>query len=259
MKPSDWVREEGQRTSKIPQKIRRSEGKKSGTSVVGPVSNIQLNTSPVTAEVPENNIKKEMQKLDTSVGKYKILTWYWNLRLSTKTQSLSHLANINCWLYESTNKVCKMKGLKNTTEEHKVEYDSYCQQLSAVLGILLDLGKWGIIVYDSDKLLVKGNWLANHLSSNSILHKYKQTEEEVLVIVLKEIWAAYLKAPTNEYDEIATAILIDIHTEKDKIMCLQKAWRETRYHTLYMLSFTCLRKWKEEMSETKRILQACEN
>ncbi|KAG2369816.1 hypothetical protein BDR07DRAFT_1371322 [Suillus spraguei] len=71
MKPSGWVREEGQRTSKIPQKIRRSEGKKSGTSVVGPVSNIQLNTSPVTAEVPENNIKKEMQKLDTSVGKYK--------------------------------------------------------------------------------------------------------------------------------------------------------------------------------------------
>jgi hypothetical protein len=43
---------------------------------VGSVSNIQLDTWPVKAEVPENDIGKEMQKLDTLVGKCKVgITW----------------------------------------------------------------------------------------------------------------------------------------------------------------------------------------
>ncbi|KAG2355352.1 hypothetical protein BDR07DRAFT_1493281 [Suillus spraguei] len=294
----------------MPPKGRRSGGKKTGTSVVGSVANLQLDTRPVRAEAPENDLGKETQRLDTSVAKCKagvawlnILTFAHRFKFGIyndrpenetetnklisafKTKGIVPMKDVtaipiiiskkrigNCDALASdfldpdvvpelkisdqdvivvasgqhrlsalrkyhrslqdektslTKKIERIKGLKHTTEDHKVEYDNCRQQLSTVLGTLVDLGKWGIVVYDSDKLLAKGDRLANHLSSNSTLHEYKQTEEEVLVTVLKDIWAAYLKAAPNERDELAHSMLIDVRTEKDKNARLQKVLHET--------------------------------
>ncbi|KAG2355343.1 hypothetical protein BDR07DRAFT_1493324 [Suillus spraguei] len=55
----------------MPPKGRRSGGKKTGTSAVGSVANLQLDTRPVRAEAPENDLGKETQRLDTLVAKCK--------------------------------------------------------------------------------------------------------------------------------------------------------------------------------------------
>jgi hypothetical protein len=70
--------------------------------------------------------------------------------------------------------------------------------------------------------LAKGDELANHLSRNNTLHDYKETAEEVLITILKQIHDAYKGAEEDKRKEVAIRKLTDIRQGKDKNSRLQK-------------------------------------
>ncbi|KIK34335.1 hypothetical protein CY34DRAFT_17794 [Suillus luteus UH-Slu-Lm8-n1] len=73
-----------------------------------------------------------------------------------------------------------------------------------------------------DKLLEKGTTLANHLSRNSGLHEYKETEEEVLITVLKKVKAVYDDSPHDKRNTLAIEHLIEVRTHQEKNARLHK-------------------------------------
>ncbi|KAG2033862.1 hypothetical protein BDR03DRAFT_1013880 [Suillus americanus] len=94
--------------------------------------------------------------------------------------------------------------------------------MCAIKGELYEIGKWGVIVYDEDKLLAGGTELANHLSRNNTLHEYKETEEEVLITLLKKVKAVYDNSDGNNPESLAVQLLRDIRTSQEKNSRLQK-------------------------------------
>ncbi|KAG2353365.1 hypothetical protein BDR07DRAFT_1382723 [Suillus spraguei] len=190
------------------QKTGRSAGKKSGKSAVGSVSNIQLDTWPVKAEVPENDIGKEMQKLDTLVGKFPMKdTTAIAIIISRK-----HIKNIN-------------------------DLALHFSDPATVLELKL-IDKEAIVVASGQHQLLA---VRKQTAGKSTQHEYKRTEEEVLVAALKEIWiwAMYIKALNNGWDKIATDMLVQAYSEKDKNTHLQKVYvilMETRCQTRCMLA-----------------------
>ncbi|KAG2353803.1 hypothetical protein BDR07DRAFT_1382821 [Suillus spraguei] len=190
----------------MPPKGRRSGGKKTGTSVTLPIPIIISkkrigNCDALASDFLDPDVVPELKISDQDV----IVVASGQHRLSALRKYHRSLQDEKTSL---TKKIERIKGLKHTTEDHKVEYDNCRQQLSTVLGTLVDLGKWGIVVYDS----------------------YKQTEEEVLVTVLKDIWAAYLKAAPNERDELAHSMLIDVRTRKTRTHIYKRQRGELSLH-----------------------------
>lgn len=71
-------------------------------------------------------------------------------------------------------------------------------------------------IYVPDKLLANGTALATHVSRNSTLHEFKQTEEEVLVTMFKEMKKVYDESPVNTRNELATERLRALRTGHEK-------------------------------------------
>ncbi|KAG2130917.1 hypothetical protein DEU56DRAFT_914675 [Suillus clintonianus] len=116
----------------------------------------------------------------------------------------------------------KINALKHLTTDHIATYNDCHTAMCRVKGLLYGIGKWGVTIYDEDKLLAKGNELANHLSRNSSLHEYKETEEEVLITLFKQIKVLYDSSPVNERDRLAVEHLLSIRTSQEKNARLHK-------------------------------------
>ena len=68
----------------------------------------------------------------------------------------------------------------------------------------------------TESLLQGGDELANHLSRNNPFHDYKETEEEVLITVLKKLKGVFDSTPANTRHERATTTLVEIRGMQDK-------------------------------------------
>lgn len=62
----------------------------------------------------------------------------------------------------------------------------------------------------------------NYLSCNSILHKYKEMEEEVLITILKKLKAIYDASPINKRDQLTLKHLCEVRTTQAKNTHLHK-------------------------------------
>lgn len=82
--------------------------------------------------------------------------------------------------------------------------------------------KHTLTIYVPDKLLANGNALANHLSRNSTLHEYKETEEEVMVTVLKKLRSVYDSSPVDKRDQLTLENLREVRTSQEKNARLHK-------------------------------------
>ncbi|KAG2125136.1 uncharacterized protein EDB93DRAFT_1110324 [Suillus bovinus] len=72
------------------------------------------------------------------------------------------------------------------------------------------------LVFWTESLLQGGDELANHLSRNNPFHDYKETEEEVLITVLKKLKGVLDSTPANTRHERATTTLVEIRGMQDK-------------------------------------------
>ncbi|KAG2106919.1 uncharacterized protein F5147DRAFT_653522 [Suillus discolor] len=122
----------------------------------------------------------------------------------------------------------KIMGMSKLTPENVQQHNEYRAQQCDILDILHNIGQWGVIVYDQGKLLADGDELANHLSRNSTLHEYKETDEESLVRALKKIKVVYDTSPENKRDTLATNMLSEIRATADKNSRLQKVLHHDR-------------------------------
>ncbi|KAG1726753.1 hypothetical protein EDB19DRAFT_1833324 [Suillus lakei] len=117
----------------------------------------------------------------------------------------------------------KIASLKNVTTEHVTQWNEIREEMGVILGKLDNIGKWGVIVYNKTLLLAKGDVLASHLSRNSTLHEYKETEEEVLITIFRQMLAKF-KDPEEEGDpnEQVTLCLHELKRTQEKNARLQK-------------------------------------
>ncbi|KAG2062779.1 hypothetical protein BDR04DRAFT_1123710, partial [Suillus decipiens] len=116
----------------------------------------------------------------------------------------------------------KIRALKTVMQEHIASYNECHDKMCRLKGLLYGIGQWGVIIYDEDKLLEKGTALANHLSRNSDLHEYKETEEEVLITVLKKVKAIFDTSPHDKCNQMTIETLQKIHKEQEKNAHLHK-------------------------------------
>ncbi|KAG1802532.1 uncharacterized protein BJ212DRAFT_1304810 [Suillus subaureus] len=119
-------------------------------------------------------------------------------------------------------KRAKIAGLKNVSEEHVATYEALREEIGSIMGLLDGIGKWGVIVYDSDKLLAKDETLAMHLSRNNTLHEFKETEEEILVSVFKKIQEIYKNSPVDKRLKLAKNELQEARNKHVKNARIQK-------------------------------------
>ncbi|KAG1770783.1 hypothetical protein EV702DRAFT_1049234 [Suillus placidus] len=133
----------------------------------------------------------------------------------------------------------KIRALKQVTQEHVATYNECHEEMGRLKGLLHNIGKWGVIIYDEDgsmcgpdrvdvrnfesnsainvyKLLAKGTSLANHLSRNSTLHEYKETEEEVLITILKKLKSVYDSSPVDKHNQLTIEHLREVRTAQEK-------------------------------------------
>ncbi|KAG1761152.1 hypothetical protein EDD22DRAFT_954302 [Suillus occidentalis] len=101
----------------------------------------------------------------------------------------------------------KIRALKNVNQEHVTAFNECHEEMGRVKGLLDEIGKWAVIIYDEEKLLANGTTLANHLSRNSTLHEYKETEEEVLITILKKLRVVHDASPADKRDDLTTGAL----------------------------------------------------
>jgi hypothetical protein len=55
-------------------------------------------------------------------------------------------------------------------------------------------------------LLAKGSGLANHLSCNNSSHKFKETVEEVLIMIFKKTTTTYKSLPDGTMTQVDTTL-----------------------------------------------------
>ncbi|KAG2336538.1 hypothetical protein BDR05DRAFT_1005753 [Suillus weaverae] len=110
----------------------------------------------------------------------------------------------------------KIRALKQVSQEHVAIYNECHEEMGRLKGLLHDIGKWGVIIYDEEKLLAKGTAAANHLSRNNTLHEYKETEEEVLITIFKKIKSVYDSSPVDKRDQLALEHLREVRTAQEK-------------------------------------------
>ncbi|KAG2029471.1 hypothetical protein BDR03DRAFT_1018334 [Suillus americanus] len=113
-------------------------------------------------------------------------------------------------------------SLKNLSDEHTIIFNKMRTEMCTIKGIMEGLGQWGVVVYDQDKLLADGDELAAHLSRNNTLHDYKETDEELLITVLKKVKSVYDTSPMVKRDELAWKMLVDLRSIQDKNSRLQR-------------------------------------
>ncbi|KAG2109801.1 hypothetical protein BD769DRAFT_1392420 [Suillus cothurnatus] len=120
----------------------------------------------------------------------------------------------------------KLADLKTLTDEAINEHNALGDQIAECMGQLDGMGKWGVIVYDKSKLLANGDELANHLSRNNALHEYSETQEEVLIAMLKSIQPTYLANPDDfRQCDAAVTLTEELRAKMDKNSRLQKVMR----------------------------------
>ncbi|KAG1717317.1 hypothetical protein EDB19DRAFT_1923437 [Suillus lakei] len=125
-----------------------------------------------------------------------------------------------------TKKCAKIKELKHPSQDRIDSYNAMRLEMSEILGQLEGIGKWGVTVYNEVKLLEKGDTLATHLSRNSTLHEYKETEEEVLMTILKEIKKVYDAAGNDKRMSCALEKLNEMRVLHAKNARLQKVLQQ---------------------------------
>ncbi|KAG2738775.1 hypothetical protein P692DRAFT_20882247 [Suillus brevipes Sb2] len=123
----------------------------------------------------------------------------------------------------------KVEVLKNINQEHVATFNEAHQAMCELKGAMEDVGKWGVVIYDEDKLLADGTTLATHLSRNSTLHEFKQTEEEVLITIFKEIQQVYDTSPAKKQNDIALECLRTLRTAQEKNARLSKVLQHETY------------------------------
>ncbi|KAG1765188.1 hypothetical protein EV702DRAFT_1051097 [Suillus placidus] len=89
----------------------------------------------------------------------------------------------------------------------------------------------------SDKLLAGGDVLVCHLNCNDMLHEYKETEEEVLITILREVKSIYNESPVKTDRSIALKALNDIRVVQDKNLRLQKVLHNDELCMLLAMCF----------------------
>lgn len=89
-------------------------------------------------------------------------------------------------------------------------------------------------------MLEKGTTLANHLSRNSGLHEYKETEEEVLITVLKKVKAVYDTSPHVKRNALAIEHLLDVRTHQEKNARLHKVMHHENMCMFLGMRLLCL-------------------
>ncbi|KIK40033.1 hypothetical protein CY34DRAFT_107948 [Suillus luteus UH-Slu-Lm8-n1] len=152
--------------------------KDSGASV------LHMNHQPIKVVALKMDIAKETQKLDALVA-----------NASCDPAEHETLTNFN-----EPEEIIKLKIADADSiiiasgQHHLTMPNKYSQSLK---GLLHDLEKWTFIIYDEDKLLTNGTAPTNYLSHNSTLHEYKETEEEVLVTILKKLKAVHTAQEKN--------------------------------------------------------------
>ncbi|KAG0697725.1 hypothetical protein DFH29DRAFT_1071474, partial [Suillus ampliporus] len=120
----------------------------------------------------------------------------------------------------------KITNLKHPSEEHVQSFNEMRDEMCSIKGVMEGVGKWGVVIYDQGKLLAGGDELACHLSRNNTLHEYKETEEEVLITILKKIKSVYDVSPEDKRDERAMKTLIEIRAIQDKNSRLQRVLQQ---------------------------------
>ncbi|KAG2029474.1 hypothetical protein BDR03DRAFT_1018338 [Suillus americanus] len=119
-------------------------------------------------------------------------------------------------------KRAKIAGFNRLSEGHIVMYADLRDKIGSLLGLLDGIGKWGVVIYDSNKLLAKDDNLATHLSRNNTLHEFKETEEEVLVSVFKKIQVIFKNSPINKQMDLAKIELQEARSKNAKNTRVQK-------------------------------------
>ncbi|KAG1725397.1 hypothetical protein EDD22DRAFT_853683 [Suillus occidentalis] len=143
----------------------------------------------------------------------------------------------------------------NVNQEHITTFNEYHEEMGRVKGLLDEIGKWAVIIYDEDiqvhtgrlayvwtwgldvrivmdrdghaeKLLANGTTLTNHLSRNSMLHEYKEMEEEVLITILKKLRVVHDASPADKHDDLTTEHLREVHTMQEKNAHLHKVLQQ---------------------------------
>ncbi|KAG1719863.1 hypothetical protein EDD22DRAFT_854788, partial [Suillus occidentalis] len=120
----------------------------------------------------------------------------------------------------------KIRALKNVNQEHVTAFNECHEEMGRVKGLLDEIGKWAVIIYDEEKLLANGTTLANHLSRNSTLHEYKETEEEVLITILKKLRVVHDASPADKHDDLTTEHLREVRTAQEKNARLHKVLQQ---------------------------------
>ncbi|KAG2029473.1 hypothetical protein BDR03DRAFT_1018337 [Suillus americanus] len=116
----------------------------------------------------------------------------------------------------------KIANHKKPTKDDIEAHQELRTDIGGLKGLLESIGQWGIIVYDKKKLLADGDQLACHLSRNNTLHEYKETEEEVLVTILRKVKRIYEQSPAKTRRSLALVALEEIRAVHDKNARLQK-------------------------------------
>ncbi|KAG1893691.1 uncharacterized protein F5891DRAFT_979630 [Suillus fuscotomentosus] len=122
----------------------------------------------------------------------------------------------------------KIIGMPKPSADHVQQHNQYRAIQEELRWTLDNIGQWGVIVYDQEKLLADGDELAIHLSRNNTLHEYGETHEETLVRALKRAKVVYDTSPEDTRDGLATNMLADIRTSADKNSRLQKVLHHDR-------------------------------
>jgi hypothetical protein len=79
-----------------------------------------------------------------------------------------------------------------------------------------------------------------HISQNGSLHEFKQTEEEVLVTIFKEMKQVYNKSTPNTRDDLAAACLRGLHTRQEKNARLQKVLQHEDFCMFFLMRIMSL-------------------
>ncbi|KAG2050858.1 hypothetical protein BDR06DRAFT_1010815 [Suillus hirtellus] len=84
-----------------------------------------------------------------------------------------------------------LEGKGPITKEEAEEHEDARIRLGDVKGHLNRLGNWGVVLYDKEILEEGKAELAHHLSRNETLHNYNETQEEEMILILRNMRDAY--------------------------------------------------------------------
>ncbi|KAG2128933.1 uncharacterized protein EDB93DRAFT_1108859 [Suillus bovinus] len=119
------------------------------------------------------------------------------------------------------------------------------EEMGLIKGFLERTGRWGVVIYDKDKLLAGGDEITIHASQNSLLH---------LVTILKKIKTIYLG-----WIQMNITILKNMVSKKDfptylTITCLlEESNAEAKQCIRFIMAYT----WSSFMKMQEGIVEVC--